>query len=605
MKEVNLGGNTPQQNQTEEETKGFPIVTPQEQVNAESFEMKKKDKDGDWIAAVPVHVTNNGPAEAAEEQPAEQKAPKEEQPAGKAGQPKQKKAEPAQEEQPKREAPKAAPAQKAAPAPKPEQPKKRNKKRIAAIAGGTAAAVVAVFSAYVYMYTGIFPGVRTADSYKLSGMTQEEAQAYIASDVQQGVMESTLELSGKDLGTGEEKTYTIRLGDVIDTMDSTAAAQQAYQIGREGNYFQRVGTVLNSMFTHWDIAMPVTLKSGASAAEVDRIAEDLAYDPVQPNWEVDKENKVLHIDTGTEGLGFDKEAVDRAVTAQALSLDLKPYEIETYAVDQDKPDAAVIAKDVNCKPKNATVDKKDGKTVIDAVTGVEVEEAAIAKALGDASEQSYEVGVELTDAAINKTTLEKVLFRDTLATATTYYNGGQTARTTNVRLAAEHCDGLILNPGEEFSYNDAVGERTAARGFRSAIIFEEGREVDGLGGGICQTSSTIYMAVLRADLKVTERHYHMFQVSYTPVSQDATVAWGSKDFRFVNNTAYPVKLDISCGGGAITVRIIGTKANDKEVSLYARTSVGGGYKYAALYKTVTVDGKSETHKENSSSYRLK
>ena len=113
------------------------------------------------------------------------------------------------------------------------------------------------------------------------------------------------------------------------------------------------------------------------------------------------------------------------------------------------------------------------------------------------------------------------------------------------------------------------------------------------------------MATLRADLEVTERYNHQFQVTYTPVSQDAAVAWGSKDFKFVNDTDYPIKLDISVGGGTLTVRIIGTKTVDKEVSLYAKTYASGKYKHATLYKTVTVNGESTTNKENSSSYLLK
>ena len=610
MKENNLSGNKPEQNGAEEKTKGFPIVTKQDEANADSFEVKKKNKDGDWIPATPVNITNSGAtSKKTTEQPTEKLTDSE--PVEKI---QKEQATPVEKE---KTVPFAQPVEE-----EPEQLEDEDlgyeedeevknsfwasrKKRIAAIAAGVAAIVVIGFSTFVYTYGGIFPGVRVADDFKLRGMTQDEAQAYIAGEVQNGVFDRKLELVGKDLGTDTDKTYSIRLADVAQAVNSEAAAQQAYQIGREGNYFQRVGTVLNSMFTGWDVSLNVTLKDGTVVKKINEIADDLTYEPVQPSWEVKKEDKQLVIDTGKQGLTFDKEKATNDVMTKLQDVELETYVIETSAVAQQKPDAAVIAKDVNCEPKNASVDKKDGKTVLEAVTGVKVEESDIASKIGDASKQTYTIGVELTEAEIHKKDLEPVLFRDVLGSTTTYYNGGQTARTTNVRLAAQHCDGVILNPGEEFSYNDAVGPRTASRGFKSAIVFQDGQEVDGLGGGICQTSSTIYMAVLRADLKVSERHYHMFQVSYTPVSQDATVAWGSKDFRFVNDTKYPVKLDISCGGGALTVRILGTKTDDKQVSLYAKTSVRGNHKYAALYKTVTVDGKSETHKENSSSYKLK
>ena len=112
------------------------------------------------------------------------------------------------------------------------------------------------------------------------------------------------------------------------------------------------------------------------------------------------------------------------------------------------------------------------------------------------------------------------------------------------------------------------------------------------------------MAVLRADLEVTERRNHQFQITYTPISQDATVAWGSQDFKFVNDTDYPIKIDMSMGDGAMTCTIYGTKTDDKTVELSSTSYVSGNYRYATLYKTVTVNGESETHVENESSYRL-
>lgn len=609
MKDTNRSGKTPEQNGEEQSTKGFPVVTEQDEANAASFEMKKKNSDGSWVAAAPVHVTNSEVQSGAEEEvPAEEhteEIPVEtEQPVEQEQTAEQDKPEQLETEEPEESADQQETA--ATEETQESSSKKWSKgKRIAVATAGAAAVVVVGFSAFVYSYGGIFPGVRVADEYKLSGMTQEEAQAYIAADVQNSVFDKEIKLTGKDLGTDSDKEYTIKVADVADAVDSQTSAQQAYLIGREGNYFQRVGTVLNSMFTGWEVSLNATVKEGAIAAKVDEIAADLTYEPVQPTWQVDREKAELQIDTGKKGLTFDKETAVNDLTAKVQAVELADYTIDTYQVDQNKPDAKAIAEDVNCDPQNATVDKSDGKTILEAVDGIKVEESAISSAVGDAKEQSYTVPVELTEAKVKKADLEPVLFRDTLGSATTYYNSGQTSRTTNVRLAANACDGVILNPGEEFSYNDVVGERTAERGYRSAIIFENGQEVNGLGGGVCQPSSTIYMATLRADLEVTERYNHQFQVTYTPLSQDAAVAWGSKDYKFVNNTDYPIKLDVSVGGGALTVRIIGTKTDDRQVSLYATSYLTSKYKIATLYKTVTVNGESTTNKENTSSYLLK
>lgn len=210
------------------------------------------------------------------------------------------------------------------------------------------------------------------------------------------------------------------------------------------------------------------------------------------------------------------------------------------------------------------------------------------------------------DTTTNTTTTTKgEEFSDVLGSKTTYYNSSVKGRTTNIRLAAEAINGTVLQPGETFSLNGIVGRRTAAKGYQNAIIFQNGKQVEGLGGGVCQVSSTVYGAVLYADLKVTERSCHQFQVSYTPVSQDAAVYYGSQDFKFVNNTDNPIKIVASAGSGSLSVTIYGTKTSEKTVTLSSKSSVSGNYKYASLYKTVTENGKSTTTKVNTSKYLLK
>lgn len=209
------------------------------------------------------------------------------------------------------------------------------------------------------------------------------------------------------------------------------------------------------------------------------------------------------------------------------------------------------------------------------------------------------------DNTTANTATEGEEFSDVLGSKTTYYNSSVTGRSTNIRLAAEAIDGTVLQPGETFSLNGVVGRRTAAKGYQTAIIFQNGKQVEGPGGGVCQVSSTVYGAVLYADLQVTERSSHQFQVSYTPVSQDAAVYYGSQDFQFVNDTDNPIKIAASASNGSLTVTIYGTKTTKKKVTLSSKSSVSGKYKYASLYKTVTENGTSTTTKVNTSKYLLK
>ena len=123
-------------------------------------------------------------------------------------------------------------------------------------------------------------------------------------------------------------------------------------------------------------------------------------------------------------------------------------------------------------------------------------------------------------------------------------------------------------PNEEFSYNSVVGKRTAENGFKEAPVFENGETVQGMGGGVCQVSSTLYSAVLYADLPVLERQNHSMTVSYVPKGQDATVAYGSIDFRFKNNIKGPIKISAKTGGKTVEMSIWGAKPEkEKKVEI--------------------------------------
>lgn len=115
-------------------------------------------------------------------------------------------------------------------------------------------------------------------------------------------------------------------------------------------------------------------------------------------------------------------------------------------------------------------------------------------------------------------------------------------RLTNIRLAAGQINGSVIPPGASFSFNQTVGERTAAKGYQKAIVFKDKEELMGLGGGICQLSSTLYLAALQGGLEVTERHAHQLPVHYVEQDQDAAIEFGSLDLVFVNNTDRPLRV---------------------------------------------------------------
>ena len=184
--------------------------------------------------------------------------------------------------------------------------------------------------------------------------------------------------------------------------------------------------------------------------------------------------------------------------------------------------------------------------------------------------EKVEIPLVLTSADLTTAEYEKLLFRDQISSYSTEVDGSDN-RKTNVKLAAQYCDGTILMPGESFSYNLGVGELTEERGFLPGPSYADGESVLDMGGGICQVSSTLYMACLYANLEIDERHCHPYPASYVPAGLDATVAWGGCDFVFTNDTDYPIKITTTYDGYSTSCTIWGTVTEPFSVELYTET----------------------------------
>ena len=194
--------------------------------------------------------------------------------------------------------------------------------------------------------------------------------------------------------------------------------------------------------------------------------------------------------------------------------------------------------------------------------GVHFDPIEAARLVGEA-EPGKTVAFDLvyTHPKYSQEELESLLFRDILGRRRTHASGTAN-RLINIEISSEFINGLVLLPGEEFSFNEVVGPRSTARGFRTAPIIARGEFVPGIGGGICQTSSTLYAAIRPTELLVTERRPHGLPITYLPRGWDATVAWGLIDFRFVNNTNYPIRIEIELEERSLTAMVYGTIIDD-------------------------------------------
>ncbi|MFQ9187256.1 MAG: VanW family protein [Agathobacter rectalis] len=188
------------------------------------------------------------------------------------------------------------------------------------------------------------------------------------------------------------------------------------------------------------------------------------------------------------------------------------------------------------------------------------------------------------------------LVKDLLGEGTTEYGNGTSGRKQNVAVGAEKINGTLVQPGEEFSVEAVVVPFDAENGYALAASYEMGKVVDSYGGGICQVSTTLYVAVLKAELEVTERYSHSMIVHYVDPSMDAAIAEGLKDLKFINNTDAPIYIEASADGSTLHL--------NASFGTIEQTSYGYQGSTARLWKIVNDNGNETKEQVNSSTYRM-
>lgn len=457
-----------------------------------------------------------------------------------------------------------------------EQTGKHTGGRAVWIAAAAIAAVLAASAAglcaYANSYQSVFPGVRMGEE-TLAGLSREELAGRVSPDALLSG-EVTVTAAGLELGSYTQK----ELGAQVETEKLEEAV---WQVGREPGalgWLKNGWTMLKGRLggaTDVDAAV-----SGYDPAALRRAAQTMAaaFDrqPVDGSYELSR-----------DGLYATKPADGQRLVQEELVEVLE--ELEGSAGEVEAPwetlpakelDLRALAQELNAEPSAARYDVETGK-VMDGEVGVKLDPEAAAFALEAAVPgETVQLPAEVVYPEMTAQELEAVLFRDVLSTTTTSVSGSS-ARRGNVRLAGESVNGTVLNDGDVFDYNKVVGKRTVERGFGAAATYINGETVDTVGGGICQVSSTIYLATLLANLEIVERYNHRFYPGYITLGMDATVSWGGPEFRFKNNTGYPIRIDVGYASGQLTVTIVGTKTDDTYVKM--TYDVLGTTKYETEY----------------------
>lgn len=228
---------------------------------------------------------------------------------------------------------------------------------------------------------------------------------------------------------------------------------------------------------------------------------------------------------------------------------------------------------IRIPPKDAKLIVTPEETVMIAESskgwGVDVEDSY--KQLQEIIKQDREpsMKIKMVEIIPKETTnnIRKLKINGVLAKFTTRFNTAKRNRTYNIRVAAAALDGQVIKPGEVFSFNKIVGPRSQEAGYKTALIILNNEFVEDLGGGVCQVSSTLYNALLRADVQILQRSSHSLVITYVPLGQDAAVAYGVKDLKFKNNLPCAIIIKSSVVGNSLTFKLLGDTALRKTVSI--------------------------------------
>ena len=487
------------------------------------------------------------------------------------------------------------------PAPKPKKQKKTGKIILLIFLCALLTAMLGIVA-----YLGIFgftPDDRlifnniTVLGTDLGGMSSQEAASLIhqMTDSTYSQEDMILDLNGEEIRFAP--------GDTGAALDVDALVEAAYNHGRTGKRADREAAraALETTPYEIDLMKYLTLNTDVIRASlqahvdlfqseyVPSSAEILGDMPVldaaDENFDPETKGQILELTIGTPGRNIDMEQVYEQILA-SYSRNEMLLVIDTSEENKNPEpiDLEALFEEYCTDYTDAAMDKETFE-VIPEVYGYAFDLNEATTMLENATYGDVlEIPFSLIVPEVNAESLEALLFRDVLATYKTKHTASEN-RNNNLRLACAAFNGMVLNPGEVFDYNTALGKRTTEAGYKYAPAYSGGATVNELGGGICQVSSTLYYCTLIADLEIVTRTAHSYVSNYIPYGMDATVSWGGPDFRFSNNTNDPLRLEAYVADGYVHISIIGTDEKDYYVEM--EYDLVGMTQYEEEVKTMT------------------
>lgn len=469
--------------------------------------------------------------------------------------------------------------------------KRKNKKShkkasFVAICVALFAVIFAVVAGYVYFDNASLDGIILDNVWvagvDVGGMTQAQAIEAVKAATSDTYSQTPMVVTVLDSKTELSPSW-------CGSLNVRSAVKAAYRFGNTGTESKRQEDQQIAMTTGYivDITPYLDLDSKAIKNALAVLGGEYSTTLTETTYEVTGEapNQTLIVSLGVPEYGLNLDELYQQVL-DAYNQNIFLVEGKCGMIEPKPVDLQSILDSYYIAPVDATLDPKtyeivEGKDGY----GFDIEDAK--QELESAKPgTTVEIPFITLPPEITANGLKEMLFRDELSTYTAS-SESDSNRDVNLALACKAIDGLVLNPQQVFSYNDALGERTAAKGYKPGKSYSGNETVYTIGGGICQVSSALYYCAMVADLEILMRNNHGFAPSYMPLGMDATVSWGSLDFRFRNNMDYPIRIEAEASEGNVTISILGTDTRDHYVKMeYEKLNT---YEYSTTYKTMSAN----------------
>lgn len=442
--------------------------------------------------------------------------------------------------------------------------------------------VSSIYSITTLAYSKSYSGI-SINNQNVGRMTKEEILSKLKENYSDKANTDKIVLKYK--ASKKEISFT----EIGVKYDLEKAVNDIMSIGREGNILNRLTKISEIKKTGKSIDLNYSYNTETLKSIIDTFNNETIINVKEVDLQI--ENSKVTLLTGHAGERIDTDDIYKTIeesikSCSSIEHDVKTITTPPTAINVDDIYNKVCSEPIDAKAK---LDEKNNLSIVPHSEGRTIDKAELSSIISEIEKKpdtERVLPVKFVAPKVTTSLFSANLFKDTLSTSSTAFSTStkiNANRGVNIKLASSKINGKILLPGETFSFNDVVGSRTADKGYQIAHVYQGGKIIDDIGGGICQVSTTLYNATLKSDLETVTRRNHMFTVAYVPYGQDAAVSYGATDFKFKNNTSMPIKVLVNVtSNNRIVFSILGTNENPNktiEVSNVQISSTPAPVKY--------------------------